>query len=42
MLPRLDPYSKAKYDTIDIKSLNEQIALDPYSKAKYDTIYYLL
>ncbi len=35
---QLDPYSKAKYDTINFKSLSLKLKLDPYSKAKYDTI----
>ena len=34
----LDPYSKAKYDTIKDLFLLISVVLDPYSKAKYDTI----
>ncbi len=37
----LDPYSKAKYDTIKGKKMTYKVKLDPYSKAKYDTIYLL-
>ncbi len=35
---RLDPYSKAKYDTILTALVYNEAKLDPYSKAKYDTI----
>ena len=34
----LDPYSKAKYDTITLSPEAVIELLDPYSKAKYDTI----
>ena len=34
----LDPYSKAKYDTILISKAIFNLQLDPYSKAKYDTM----
>ena len=34
----LDPYSKAKYDTIPALKTSTVSPLDPYSKAKYDTI----
>ena len=34
----LDPYSKAKYDTIFKVYKEIPSKLDPYSKAKYDTI----
>ena len=34
----LDPYSKAKYDTIIDNVTKLKDGLDPYSKAKYDTI----
>ncbi len=34
----LDPYSKAKYDTIKEDKFSKIQKLDPYSKAKYDTI----
>ncbi len=34
----LDPYSKAKYDTIVNPVIIRASLLDPYSKAKYDTI----
>ena len=35
----LDPYSKAKYDTIATQKGVDIFVLDPYSKAKYDTIF---
>ncbi len=38
MASELDPYSKAKYDTIKQYGKVMGFALDPYSKAKYDTI----
>ena len=34
----LDPYSKAKYDTISCTTKTYSRWLDPYSKAKYDTM----
>ena len=37
----LDPYSKAKYDTIGKIADTQTSLLDPYSKAKYDTIIFI-
>ena len=38
MFNRLDPYSKAKYDTMNTLIYAHNGLLDPYSKAKYDTM----
>ena len=42
MASELDPYSKAKYDTMVWSKFKRYKRLDPYSKAKYDTIHNLL